>query len=189
MVKWHPFDEVKDCGVVERDRYSDDRGFFQETWNRKEWAKAGIPLPWGWAQENTSFSRQGVLRGFHLQSENPQGKLITCVYGKIMDVCLDLRPHSPTFMKMTRMILDGSEALSFYCPPGTAHAFLAMESSMVSYHCTQPYDQTVDGGINATSPELAMVWPPGEYFRSERDRSLPSLSEYLQCLPTKPPPA
>lgn len=179
---WEPFDEIKDCGVLRTERYEDERGYFQEIWNRKEFASLGIPLPWNWAQDNISFSFAGVMRGFHLQRESPQGKLVTCIYGKIMDVCLDLRPTSPTYLKMTRFILDGDSGDSFYLPPGTAHAFLAFENSLVHYRCTTTYDKNSDGGVNAVSPELSMVWPPGNFFRSEKDRALPMLVDYLKVI-------
>lgn len=186
-MKWIPYNEIVDCGIVEYERFADDRGYFQELWNRKTLAENGIPLPWNYAQDNTSFSYEGVMRGFHIQSNNPQGKLVTCLYGKIMDVCLDLRHTSPTFLHMTRVILDGRRAQSFWLPPGTAHAFLALENSLIHYKCTTPYDKESDGGANACSPELQFVWPVGNFFRSEKDRELPMLSEYLGRLPNKPP--
>lgn len=179
-MKWEPFDEIKDCGMLTYDRFEDDRGYFNETYNRKVMADEGIPLPWSWAQDNASWSYAGVLRGFHIQRNNPQGKLVTCLAGRIMDVCLDLRPSSPTFLKMTRVILDGEHPRSFWLPPGTAHAFIAFEDSLVHYKCSTPYDKESDGGVNASSPELAMVWPPGTWIRSEKDRRLPLLTEYLK---------
>lgn len=182
MMKWEPFEEVKDCGMLHYDRFGDERGFFQELYNRKACIKAGAPFMWSWAQDNVSYSHAGVLRGFHVQKNNPQGKLVTCLLGKIMDVCLDVRPGSPTFMKMTRVILDGEHPSSFYLPPGTAHAFIAMTDAMIHYRCTTEYDKDSDGGINAMSPEVSMVWPPGQWIRSEKDRQLPSLVDYLNTI-------
>lgn len=179
MMKWEPFAEVKDCGVLHYDRYQDDRGYFQELYNRKACIDAGAPFPWAWAQDNVSYSHAGVLRGFHVQSNNPQGKLVTCLLGRIMDVCLDVRHSSPTFMKMTRVILSEEQGASFYLPPGTAHAFIALEPSIIHYRCTTPYDKDSDGGINASSPEVSMVWPPGQWTRSEKDLKLPNLMDYL----------
>jgi dTDP-4-dehydrorhamnose 3,5-epimerase len=182
VIEWEPCNEIEGCGIVRYNDYQDDRGYFKEVWNRKTFAEAGIPLPWNWAQDNVSFSHAGVLRGFHIQNKNPQGKLITCIYGRIMDVCLDLRRESPTFMKMTRVILDGESSMSFYCPPGTAHAFIALEASLVHYRCTTAYEREHDGGVNSSSPELAMVWPPGSFMRSEKDRALPMLVDYLKAM-------
>lgn len=188
-MKWHAFDEIQGCGVLEYPRHCDDRGYFQENLNRKTLASEGIPLPWSWAQDNTSFTYAGVIRGFHLQKNNPQGKLVTCIYGKIMDVCLDLRMDSPTFMKMTRIMLDGDTPQSFYLPAGTAHAFVAFEDSIIHYKCTTPYDAESDSGINACSEELQFVWPPGKYIRSEKDQNLQTLRSYLGLLPKSPPSA
>ena len=183
---WHPFNEIEGCGMLEYKRFEDDRGFFSERFNRKEIAKNEIPLPWSFKQQNISFSYAGVLRGFHLQHNNPQGKLVTCITGRIMDVCLDMRPQSKSYMKMTRVMLDGLKPQSFWLPPGCAHAFLAFEDSLVQYECSTEYDKASDAGINACSPELQMLWPPGEFTRSERDRSLPLLSQYLELLPIRP---
>ena len=180
MMKWQDFPEVEGCGLLTFERHNDDRGFFQEIYNRKDCASSLAPFPWAWAQDNVSYSHAGVLRGFHVQSNNPQGKLVTCLIGRIMDVCLDLRPHSATFMKMTRVILDEEKPQSFYLPPGTAHAFIALQDAMIHYRCTTPYDKNSDGGVNAMSPELAMVWPQGQWFRSERDRALPNLMDYMK---------
>lgn len=181
-MKWTAFDEVHECGVIEYDVHADQRGWFMETFNRREVACEGIPIPWQWAQDSLSFSLQGVQRGFHLQRRNPQGKLVSCLIGKILDVCLDLRRDSPTFMKITRVILSSDKAMSFYLPPGTAHAFLALEHALVQYKCTSSYDAETDGGVDAMSPELAFVWPEGNFFRSEKDRALPKLVDYLNSI-------
>lgn len=179
---WHPFEEIKDCGLLELSQHQDMRGYFMETFNKETFAKNGIPLPWGWAQDNISYSHAGVMRGFHFQKENPQGKLITCLYGNILDVCLDLRKTSPSYLKMTRVLLSHKKAQSFYLPPGTAHAFLALEDSLIHYRCSTPYHKESDYGIDACSPELAMVWPMGEFLRSDRDRALPKLMDYLTTI-------
>lgn len=181
-MKFVPFDEIEGCGMLTYPRYDDDRGFFQELFNRQIIANEKIPFPWSWAQENVSASYAGVLRGFHIQGNKPQGKLVTCLMGRIMDVCLDLRPNSKSFMKMTRVFLDSTNPQSFYLPEGTAHAFIALTDCLVHYKCTTPYDKHSDGGVNAITPELAMVWPPGEWQRSDKDRALPNLVDYLNSL-------
>lgn len=180
-MRWYGYDEIDGCGILEHDPWHDERGMFSELFNRTEIAEKGIPLPWQWAQDNVSFSWKGVQRGFHVQRVNPQGKLVTCLHGKIMDVCLDVRPRSPTFLKITRCVLSHERLQSFYLPPGTAHAFLAMEDSLVHYKCSTAYHKESDTGIDATSPEVAMVWPPGQYFRSPKDRALPKLVDFLNA--------
>lgn len=181
-MKWEAFDEIKDCGAITYQRHEDERGWFQELWSAEKNYDAHIPLPTKWAQDNTSFSYAGVLRGFHIQRRKPQGKLVTCLAGRILDVCLDLRRDSPTYLRLTRVILDGSEPRSFWLPPGTAHAFIAITDALIHYRCTTPYDPATDGGVNATSPELALVWPPGEWIRSAKDRALPKLVDYLATI-------
>lgn len=178
-MKWEPFTEIEGCGLLSLDPHFDERGYFMEMFNKRRIVDEKIPLPWGFAQENISFSAPGVQRGFHIQMDNPQGKLVTCLSGKIMDVCLDLRPKSETFLKMTRVMLYGQRPQSFWLPPGTAHAFLAFEESCVHYLCSTVYDAKSDTGINADSPEIKFVWPPGNFIRSEKDRSLPMLMDWI----------
>lgn len=180
-MKWTPFPEVEGCGMVDFDRFVDERGYFEELYNRKEMASNECPFPWAWAQDNISYSQAGVMRGFHVQSNNPQGKLVTCIAGSIMDVCLDVRPHSPTFMKMTRVILNEQTAKSFYLPPGTAHAFVALTDAIIHYRCTTVYDKESDGGFDAMSPEVAFVWPSvSNWIRSVKDMALPKLMDYVK---------
>ena len=136
-------------------------------------------MPVEWPQDNISNSNKGVLRGLHIQKTNPQGKLVRCIRGKILDVCLDLRRDSPTFLKHTAVILDDpSKAL--YCPPGTAHGFFAIEESMIYYKCTSFYDKSSDGGIWAHDPELNIDWPAAHSIMSDKDMSLPKLEEFLK---------
>jgi dTDP-4-dehydrorhamnose 3,5-epimerase len=182
-MRWQPFEEIEGCGLLELDPKFDDRGYFMEMFNKRSFAQDGIPLPWGFAQENLSWSNAGVLRGFHIQRNRPQGKLITCLSGRIMDVCLDLRPTSPTYLKMTRVILDHQKPQSFWCPPGTAHAFLSFQESCVHYLCSTVYDAESDSGVNASSPEVQFVWPPGEYIQSDKDKSLPMLMDFIAGAP------
>lgn len=182
-MNWLNIPEVSGCGLLMLEPKFDERGYFMETWNRQKYAAdIDILLPFNFAQDNVSFSKKGVLRGFHIQSNNPQGKLVTVLDGKILDVCFDARRTSSTFGKCTRVMLDGENPQSFWLPPGTAHAFLALEDSVVHYKCSTPYDAESDGGFNAYSPDLSMLWPPGRYLQSEKDRKLPPVMDYLKGL-------
>lgn len=189
-MKWNPIPEVEGCGMLELEPKQDDRGYFVEMWNKRKIAELGIPLPWGFAQESFSFSHEGVMRGFHLQHHNPQGKLVMCLGGKILDVCLDVRRDSPTFMQMTRVILTPTIHTAFWLPPGTAHAFLALEPSYVHYLCSTPHDADTDAGINAFDPELALAWKGLDIrpaLRSDRDTGLPGIHNFLAWRPPVKP--
>lgn len=146
---------VEGCKIVDTTLYEDMRGNFVETWNQRDFLAAGLPIDW--PQDNVSKSRAGVLRGMHIQLKNPQGKLVRCVSGAVYDVCLDLRKESPTFLEYhAELLKDGR---SMYCPPGTAHGFLALENdSVVYYKCTTLYDSASDSSIHPLDLELNIPW-------------------------------
>ncbi len=166
---------IDGCIVIQPNLYQDVRGFFCESYNAVDFRDAGLPT--SWPQDNQSMSHQNVLRGMHIQRKNPQGKLVRCVSGQIYDVCLDLRPESKTYLKWHGEFLQGAK--SMYCPPGTAHGFLAMEPHCVVYYkCTSLYDAETDGGFNAVG--IGITWPTLSCpVRSEKDIALPLLEEWL----------
>lgn len=173
------FTGVKDCFVIEQKLFEDMRGFFLETFKEKDFHKIGLPTYW--PQDNQSGSKQDVLRGLHIQRRNPQGKLVRCTHGAVYDVCLDLRKESPTFLRWHGEILTGGK--SMYCPPGTAHGFLALEpDSVVYYKCTSLHDPETDGGLQALDHELGIKWPlpPNGLIMSQKDKELPSLKQWLE---------
>lgn len=169
---------VHGCWVVETRLFEDMRGTFVETWNARDFAEVGLPLEW--PQDNVSSSKKDVLRGLHIQRTNPQGKLVRCTNGAILDLCLDLRTESPTFLKWHMERLEAGRAL--YLPPGTAHGFLALvEQSVVYYKCTTLYDRESDGGVNVWDEEIGL---PHEFtlwtsIMSDKDRNLPNMRDWL----------
>lgn len=179
---WRPLSSVNGTGLIQHTPAIDARGAFYELMNRKEWVKSNMPLPWSFPQVNVSHSLKGVLRGFHIQKVNPQAKLVTCVKGKILDICLDVRRGSPTYMGVAMVQLEAYKPNSFFLPAGTAHAFLALEESTIVYHCSTEYDAASDGGFNALDPEVMDLWPDMKFIRSDKDRRLPSLDDYIKTL-------
>ena len=169
---------VDGCNVIFTEQYKDDRGYFSESFNQEDYLKVGLPVVW--PQDNVSNSNEWVLRGLHIQRKRPQGKLVRCIKGSVWDVCLDLRPESPTFMKWHGQLLNGGA--SMYCPAGTAHGFLAMvPRSIVYYKCTTLYDKDSDGGISPLDPELKIPWPiGGTMIMSEKDKGLPTMKQWLE---------
>jgi dTDP-4-dehydrorhamnose 3,5-epimerase len=168
--------EVDGCLVVENGIFTDQRGAFFECWNRQQFIAAELPIEW--PQDNFSVSHIGVMRGLHIQRTNPQGKLVRCFRGSVLDICLDLRAESPTFLKWHCEILRGGKAL--YLPPGTAHGFLAQEpESIVYYKCTTLYDGASDGGVNWADKSLDLhLLVTDLRIRSEKDKGLPSIAEW-----------
>jgi len=118
-------------------RYSDNRGFFSETYSYKNYLAMGIDLEF--VQDNHSKSSKGVLRGLHYQIEHPQGKLIRCTQGAVYDAFVDIRKHSETFGKSLGIVLDRPEQL-LWIPPGFAHGFYTLsDTAEFQYKCTDYY--------------------------------------------------
>lgn len=151
-----------------------------ETWNEELFMAMSMETVW--PQDNLSFSCAGALRGMHIQKNNPQGKLIHCVAGKIQDIAIDLRP-GPQFGRTYTFILAQDEFYDdlLFVPQGFGHGFFAIESSIVHYKCTSLYDKDTDGGINPLECGANWIKPlKGEYLISQKDLSLPSLVDYKQ---------
>lgn len=159
--------------LVTPEVFSDDRGFFLESFNARTFAAAGLPT--AFVQDNHSRSAAGVVRGLHYQLEQPQGKLVRAVRGAVMGVALDIRVGSPTFGRWTTFRLDDENHCLVWIPPGFAHGFCALaEGTDVVYKCTDFYTPTDDRGVFWNDPELAIPWPAIASRVSEKDaRYLP----------------
>ncbi len=121
--------------VIEPKVFGDARGFFFESWNRRQYQQAGLDIDF--VKDNLSFSRRGTLRGLHYQNPNPQGKLAQVLQGEVFDVALDLRRSSPTFGKWHGIVLSAESKRQFYIPPGFAHGFAVLsETALFFYKCT-----------------------------------------------------
>lgn len=129
------------CYLIESKAFHDDRGYFEVLYHQEDF-KVSFP------QTNLSFSKKGVVRGFHFQKIIPQGKLVRCLQGHILDVVIDLRTHSPTYKCVE--IFDLKPSLQcVYIPTGFAHGFIALSDSLLHYLCTQKYHKEYDAGIHA----------------------------------------
>jgi len=168
--------------VVEPDVHRDSRGYFLETYNAKKYKAGGIEGPF--VQDNHSRSMAGSLRGLHLQLRRPQGKLIRVILGEIYDVAVDVRRGSPSFGRWVGVRLSGDNFKQCYVPPGFAHGFAVVSPiAQVEYKCTDLYDPADEIGIAWNDPALAISWPVGQPFLSERDRRNPILAEVMDELP------
>lgn len=170
-----PIEEIEGAYYLNREVFEDNRGNFSEL------QRPGIIPGVEFVQTNQSYSDHGVLRGLHIQRNNPQGKLVTCLFGVIRDFAIDLRPESKTFLATISLKLDWKDGGMIYLPPGCAHGFMVLSrGSVVHYSCTTEYDADSDGGISWKSPELAHIM--GELYPivSTKDQRLPLLSEYLK---------
>ena len=168
--------------VVEPDVHRDSRGYFLETYNAQKYKAGGVEGPF--VQDNHSRSMAGTLRGLHLQLRRPQGKLIRVMEGEIYDVAVDVRRGSPSFGRWVGIRLSADNFKQCYVPQGFAHGFAVISPiAQVEYKCTDLYDPADEIGIAWNDPALAISWPVGQPFLSERDRRNPILAEVMDELP------
>jgi dTDP-4-dehydrorhamnose 3,5-epimerase len=170
--------ETKLPGVLifEPDLFSDDRGFFLETWRRQRYYDAGILD--SFVQDNVSVSQKGTLRGLHFQHPHAQGKLIQVLSGEVMDVAVDIRLDSPTFAKSVSVILSESNHKQVYIPPGFAHGFCVIsDTAIFSYKCTNCYNASAEGGVAWNDPDLGIDWPIDSPIISAKDAGYPRLKD------------
>ncbi len=145
--------------------YNDNRGFLKETFSNKI-LKKKFPF------DILSFSKKNVLRGLHLQTKNPQAKLITVTYGRIFDVAVDLRKNSITFGKYVSIILSHKDKFSFYVPEGFAHGFLCLSKyCTINYKCSNYRDEASEKTIAWNDKNLAIKWPTKKPILSNRDKN------------------
>lgn len=168
---------LEDCCIIEYESFADKRGTFTEVFNAEKFKKLRLPIEW--AQDNISYSTAHVLRGFHIQTKNPQGKLVRCIKGEILDVAMDLRPESPTFKQWHMVKLDERNNKAFWIPPGFAHGLYSLTDSVVYYKCTTLYDKKSDGGVNPLKCK-DITWPSRNVIVSDKDKNLPTIEEWLR---------
>ena len=169
--------------------FNDDRGFFYESWNRRNFAEAlGIKTEESpnFLQDNHSRSTRGVLRGLHYQLEpNPQGKLVRCVAGEIFDVAVDIRRSSNTFGQWVGVHLSGINHQQFWIPVGFAHGFITLsESADVLYKASGYWNKECERSMLWSDSELAIKWPlelihDNVPLVSSKDSPAPTLAEAL----------
>lgn len=144
--------------LIEPTIFSDNRGYFMEMWQQKKFAEAGIDV--NLVQDNLSYSNGQVLRGLHYQIQQPQGKLIKVLAGKIFDVAVDIRKDSPTFGQHVSAILSSENRHQLWVPPGFAHGFLVMSpEAEVLYSCGDFYAPQFERTIIWSDPSLNIPWP------------------------------
>lgn len=144
--------------VIEPTVHGDGRGYFTETYNKRDMEEAGLNIDF--VQDNQSMSTKGVLRGLHFQKEFPQGKLVRVVQGEVYDVAVDIRKDSPTFGEWQGVLLSETNMKQFYISEGFAHGFLVLSDKAVfCYKCTDFYHPGDEGGIAWNDPTIGIKWP------------------------------
>lgn len=156
--------EIEGLYIIEPSVFGDERGYFMETYNQKDFEEAGLNMVF--VQDNQSMSVKGVLRGLHYQKQFPQGKLVRVVRGTVFDVAVDLRSNSKTYGKWFGVELSAENKKQFYIPEGFAHGFLVLsDEAEFCYKCTDFYHPGDEGGLAWNDPQIGIRWPQltGEY--------------------------
>lgn len=179
----------KDCGgirglcVIEPSVFGDARGYFSETYNKRDFAEAGIDCEF--VQDNQSSSTKGVLRGLHFQIEYPQDKLVRVIKGEVFDVAVDIREGSETYGKWFGVVLSAENRKQFFIPKNFAHGFLVLsDEAEFCYKVTDFYHPNDEGGFMWNDPSIGVEWPMPEgmtgedLILSEKDRLHPPFAEF-----------
>jgi dTDP-4-dehydrorhamnose 3,5-epimerase len=153
---------ISDVLILEPTVFGDQRGWFSESFNAKDFANA-TGLNMAFVQDNHSFSRQWTLRGLHYQLKQTQGKLVRVTAGSVFDVAVDLRKNSTTFGQWVGEILSAENHKQLWIPPGFAHGFLVLsETAEFLYKTTNYYDPQSEACLSWCDPTIAIQWPiPG----------------------------
>ena len=150
--------EIPGVVVIEPQVFGDDRGYFMETYQKDQFAEAGIDKEF--VQDNQSRSTRGVLRGLHFQKNHTQGKLVRVTRGEVYDVAVDCRPNSATFGKWVGVTLSEENKKMFYIPEGFAHGFLVLSDvAEFCYKCTDVYDTPARAASPTTTPPSTSSGP------------------------------
>ena len=150
--------------IIKTKMFFDNRGFFKEVF-RNNLIKKNFKF------DVMSSSKKNVIRGLHIQTKKPQAKVITVVFGKIMDVAVDLRKNSKTFGKYYSLIISDKDEYSFYIPEGFAHGFLCLsEKCIVHYKCSEYRHKESETTLNWRDQKVKIKWPIKKPILSEKDK-------------------
>lgn len=175
--------KIKDVVIFEPRIFTDDRGYFFETYNEKLFDDNGIAAKF--VQDNQSKSSYGVIRGLHFQKgEHAQAKLVRVLQGSVLDVAVDLRAGSETYGKYVAVELSDVNNLQLFIPRGFAHGFSVLSRTAVfAYKCDNLYCKESEGGIDCNDPDLGIDWqiPAEDRVLSEKDKLHPLFKDFKTC--------
>lgn len=170
--------------LVEPRVFTDNRGFFMQTYQQQQYEEAGIPC--AFVQDNLSVSSRHTLRGLHYQEPHGQAKLVQVLEGAVFDVAVDIRVGSPCFGQWLGVELSAVNKKQLFIPAGFAHGFVVVsERATFLYKCSSYYAPGAEGGIFFADPDLAIAWPGQDFTLSDKDRRYPCLKDVpVDRLPT-----
>lgn len=166
--------QVEGVCILEPAVFGDKRGWFMESWNKSAMEKEG--LFYDFVQDNHSFSeKKGTLRGLHFQTgEWAQAKLVRCARGSVMDVAVDLRRDSPTYLKWVGVELSAENFRQLLIPRGCAHGFVTLTDDVeFLYKADNYYNKASEGSVRWNDPTVGVVWGVDEPVLSDKDKDAP----------------
>lgn len=171
--------EIPEVVIIEPKVFGDDRGYFFESFNQKEFEENIGKVDF--VQDNESKSSRGVLRGLHFQKPPfNQAKLVRCIEGEVLDIAVDLRKDSATYKKYAAVKLNGESKRQLFVPRGFAHGFVVLsEKATFAYKVDNWYAPDHDSGISWNDEEIAVDWQIAveEVQLSGKDQLLKALAE------------
>jgi dTDP-4-dehydrorhamnose 3,5-epimerase len=151
--------------------FSDERGWFFESFNQNVFNEL-TNTSTNFAQDNQSCSKKNVVRGLHFQAPPyAQGKLVSVIKGRVIDIAVDIRKNSPTYGKHVSVELSSENKLMLWIPEGFAHGFVALEDDTIfSYKCTNYYSKESERTLQWNDPDLQIDWNIDKEILSEKDK-------------------
>lgn len=171
---------IEDVMLIRPRRFEDSRGYFVETYTKRDADKLGVMETF--VQDNEALSKdRGTLRGLHFQlGPEPQAKLVRVIAGSIFDVAVDLREGSATFGQWCGTTLTAQSGAQLFVPVGFAHGYCTLESdTLVAYKVDGYYNKAAEAGLTWNDPDIGIDWPvePASIKVSDKDATLPRLRD------------
>jgi dTDP-4-dehydrorhamnose 3,5-epimerase len=168
--------KLNDCYIIEPKVFSDERGFFLETFHQERYLSE-VGIKHKFIQDNYSRSKKNIIRGMHFQLRKPQGKLVRVVRGEVFDVAVDIRPDSSTFGEWDSVVLSEENKKQMWIPPGFAHGFMVLSDfADFEYKCTSYYDPADESGFIWNDKDINIKWPLGNAITGSKDTNLKSFA-------------
>jgi len=172
--------KFKGLKIIKSPVHSDSRGHFIELFKSKYLQKQNFVFTC------SSKSKKNVLRGMHLQTKSSQGKYLSVLKGKILDVVVDLRKNSKTYCKYFKIEISDKSGISIFIPEGFAHGFLALDNeNIITYHCTNYRSPKYEVGLKWDDPKFNIKWPKKKLIISKKDKENLSFDDYIKLINLK----
>jgi dTDP-4-dehydrorhamnose 3,5-epimerase len=172
------------CSIIDIEPHRDGRGFFTRTWCQAEFTNAGLPPTFVQCSMSRN-SLRGTLRGLHFQlPPSREGKLVRCTRGAILDVVVDIRPASESYLEHVSAELDAETCRAIFIPAGCAHGFQTLvDDTDVYYQMTDAFAPDLGQGLRWDDPALGIDWPVANPIMNDRDRNYADLDRpWLESL-------